>query len=509
MWVSPARSVLSLGFGVVLGACTGPYASTTDSTETELPCPIGSEGCACTAGGSCDAPLVCASNVCVSADATTGGAVTTSGSTSMDTANATVAGNCSPAADGPSPDCSGETPYCGTKGECVGCSDIASCTAVNPLTPACDAASGECVECSSDDASACVDQRPVCDTALHTCRGCTDHGECPGSACDLESGACFPADQALHVGGAGCNDNGDGAEGAPLCTIKAALGLVAKGSKSVPRAVLIQSGTYSDALVVPGGFTVALIGTAAPRLTGKGAEALRVDAGAHLFADGLEIRGNTDGAGLGCTNASVWLDNSVVAEHMSGVNGTNCTIRLRGGVVAKNSSEGIYATSGQLHLENAFVSENGGISGRGGLALAGGAAAEVVYTTLYGNAASIGLGHSVDCDPDGPSESVTVRNAILLNLKGYATNSCDKQAEIVHSAISAMADGPMGGDNLGVTDETKPALIAADPKLLGVFRPIKDSALSVVGLWTDPDPRVDFEGDARQMDIGFPGADQP
>lgn len=512
MWVSPARSVSWLGFGVLLGvACTGPYASTTDSTETDIPCPIGSEGCACTAGGSCDAPLVCASNVCVSADSTTGGDVTTT-SASMATANATVAATCSPATDALSGDCTDEAaPYCNTKGECVGCTGIASCAGVDPTTPACDAGTGKCVECTVDDASACADTRPICDAEAQTCRACAAHAECPGSACDLGTGSCFPVDQALHVAASGgCDDNGDGSAATPLCSIKAALAKVAQGPKATARAVLVRGGTYTDLLVVPAGYTVALLkdGTTAPRLTGKGAESLRVEAGARVFLDGLEIRGNTGGTGLACASADLWIDDTIVAEHTGGVSGTNCTTRMRGTIVAKNSSEGLLVTGGSLRLENGFVSDNGSITGRGGVALAGGAALDVVYSTLYGNVASIGMGHSIDCDGDAGAEAVTVRNAILFNLSGWATVNCGGTEDIAHSAVSAETSG-MQDTNLGVSEGDQAMMVTPDGKLLGVYRPVPGSTMADVGLWEQGDPGSDFEGDARAMAAGFPGADQP
>ena len=58
--------------------------------------------------------------------------------------------------DGPgvSQQCPETAPYCLAEGVCADCSGLTSCADIDAATPACDAASGLCVECTEADASA-------------------------------------------------------------------------------------------------------------------------------------------------------------------------------------------------------------------------------------------------------------------------------------------------------------------------------------------------------------------
>src|SRR5258708_23905559 len=61
--------VFSVGLAVTL-ACSS-------SGTAEGQCAVGSEGCACTAGGSCDTGLTCLSKICVDQGGSSGAASTT------------------------------------------------------------------------------------------------------------------------------------------------------------------------------------------------------------------------------------------------------------------------------------------------------------------------------------------------------------------------------------------------------------------------------------------------
>lgn len=510
MWVPPARSVIRLGFGVLLGvACTGPYMTTTDTNDTEVICPVGSKGCDCTPGGTCDEPLVCASKICVSAAETTGGSEVTTTTSTDETGSATVAGECSPANDRPNDQCDADTPFCSTDGRCVDCNGIADCGAIDSETPVCDADSGECVACTADDLGACADTTPLCDPGSMSCRSCVAHEECTGGACDLATGACFLAEDALWVeGGGACDDAGPGSDGAPLCTIKEALARVAGGTEGTPRALRVAGATYVDPLVVPSGHVVAIVreGTDAVKLTGKGAQALKVESGARVYLDRLEISGNADGNGVACTGAELWIDHGTIAGHgASGLAANNCVIQVRATIVTKSVSEGLAVSGGQLFVENTFVTLNGSIGGRGGIALAGGAKADLVYTTLVANEAGIGLGHTIDCDPGEPGETLSLRNSIALNKKGYSTISCGGGESVAHSALSAESDDPMD-DNVGVLESETMTLLTQEPS--GVYRPKLGTKLATIAVRNNDDPAVDFEDDPRP-DQSFPGADEP
>lgn len=514
MWGPRLRSVIRLAaaavpVGFLFGvACTGPYMSTTEGMSTGDVCPVGSEGCACTPGGTCDEPLICASKVCVSAVDTTGDTpVTTTSASSDETGSATVAGECSPADDRPSDQCAADTPYCNTAGRCVDCSGIAGCAGVDSEKPVCDEASGKCVACDANDLGACAGATPICEDM--SCRACAEHAECPGGACDLATGECFAAEDALWIeGGGACDDAGAGTEAAPLCTIKAALAKVAAGPKDTPRALRVGGATYVDALTVPSGHVVAIVreGAEAVKLTGKGAEALKIESGARVYLDHLDISGNADGDGIACAGAEVWIDDVVLGGHgKSGVAAANCVARVRATIITKNVGEGLYVAGGKLFLENTFVTLNGGIDGRGGVALAGGAKAEVVYSTLVANAAGIGYGHTIDCDPAEPGETLTVRNSIALNKNGYSTILCSDAETIDHSALSQETDDPMD-DNVGVLEAETATLLTQEPS--GVYRPKLGTKIEAIAVRNADDPAVDFENDPRP-EQSYPGADEP
>src|SRR5690606_10608064 len=117
------------------------------------------------------------------------------------------------------------------------CSGI-DCAAADPSKPVCDGASGRCVACTAGDVSGCGGTTPICDVEGQACRACVAHDECSGSACDLATGACFPASDTLWVAaGGGCDEAGPGSEAKPLCTVYEALSRVVAGE---PRAIRVR-----------------------------------------------------------------------------------------------------------------------------------------------------------------------------------------------------------------------------------------------------------------------------
>ncbi|MBI4952789.1 MAG: hypothetical protein HY908_12210 [Myxococcales bacterium] len=79
--------------------CLGLFASCAGSKATNKDsCPIGSETCACTTGGSCDPGLECLSNICVNPNPNHGGGGSGAGNTSSTTTTTGTGGsqNCHP-----------------------------------------------------------------------------------------------------------------------------------------------------------------------------------------------------------------------------------------------------------------------------------------------------------------------------------------------------------------------------------------------------------------------------
>jgi hypothetical protein len=93
--------------------------------------------------------------------------------------------------------CSGSTPYC-RDGECVGCDalDNGVCAEIDAATPACDAASGLCSQCTETSLEACEPQQVCVDAA---CSPCTANAQCASMVCQDDIGECLLTE--VHVQG--------------------------------------------------------------------------------------------------------------------------------------------------------------------------------------------------------------------------------------------------------------------------------------------------------------------
>lgn len=506
---------LSLASGFTLGvACINPGAVTTadGGSESEGVCPIGSVGCPCTGGKSCDPGLVCASDRCVDPDQGTTTAVATTGmntgTADPTTGDDTTAGSaCRLGGAGEvDPACPPELQYC-VAGSCVAC-DAIDCAAVAPSLPLCDPGTGQCVACL------CDDTRPVCDPETNTCSKCEAHGDCPDSACDLPAGACLPAAATLWVGGGSCDDEGSGAKATPLCTLDEAFARVKDGA-ATSVALRVKAGSYSAAgsLHVPNARLVALVpaldtqGGFAIRIAAGGGPAIVVDPGARLLLHGVEVA-DTTGAGLDCAGSDMWLDRLLVrGAGTQGVAGEGCTVTLRGSVLVGNLSAGVQLVGGALRLENTFIARNGNFEDSGGgVYLGAGAKLEALYATFVDNLGPAGNPFSVACSDDPAKESVTIRNSVAIN-KGLTT-FCDG-ASVTTSAWTS--SNPQAG-NVAVEFMKLNTVLEPDAVIDGVYRAIPGSAIDGLGRWKAGDPRVDFDGDARPSGRDAPdfvGADRP
>lgn len=507
-WSQPPIGLL-LAAGFILGvACTSPYGSTTEATggETDTVCPVGSAGCPCTGGGSCDPGLLCASQRCVdpNQEVTTSMAETSTGSTSEGETTAGPA--CNPNGSGSvDPACPAEQPYC-LAGSCVDCGAL-ECNTVSPSLPFCDPGTGLCAACLCDDAA------PVCDPELHKCSKCDAHTDCPDSACDLDSGACLPAAATLWVGGAGCSDAGDGAKAIPLCGLDEAFARIKNGA-ATSVALRVKGGDYTvgGPLHVPAGRLVALVSAddmkagVAIDIASPTAPTLMVDAQGRLLLDGVSVE-QSSGDGLGCAQGVMWLDRLTVrgaADH--GVTSEACTVTLRRSVLVGNKTAGLQIVGGTLRVENSFISSNGNFEvPGGGVYLGDGASLDAVYTTFVDNIAAAGNPFSIACDADAAKETVTLRNSIAIN-KG--TNTLCAGSSV---ATTAWTTPDPQASNIAVDFANLGMYLAADANIVGVYRAIPGSQLDDLAMWQDGDPRVDFDGDARpsgDKSPDFAGADR-
>jgi hypothetical protein len=161
---------------LLLGCTADPQPIAATESETETDTVAGTADATTTGDGTGN-------------DATTQGSDTTTGDPSATTTS-------DPADCMSADDCDDATAaFCTDEGTCVSCDEMpepdAACTSVDAAHPVCIA--GACVECSNAQATACTGTTPLCGPD-NTCTGCTEHTQCPQSACHLDGpqqGACF------------------------------------------------------------------------------------------------------------------------------------------------------------------------------------------------------------------------------------------------------------------------------------------------------------------------------
>lgn len=328
-----------------------------------------------------------------------------------------------------SSDCSPDRPLCeaGSCRACVGSSDDAACQQRAAATPLCAGASGRCVACRPDRASAdCA--RPdasVCDPTTNACRGCRDHGECPSGACLLD-GTCAPDGQVTFVDNrgdsvAGCFGSHGKANGArvdPWCDVQ-------DGVDSGRPFVVIAPSPMTYGTVLVGSGKVSLLGplgpsATPPRLSSRDPTpvvSLQTSGSASLTLVGLELSSTSAGQpGVFCaTGGSASLSLSHVSVHDSsgyGIKSFVCTLSIDASRIHHNKGGGLYLDSGAYAITNSFFTDNG--SSGPALNLYDDAGGLFAFNTVAGNATAGGPGGIV-CGGAGPKliqDSIVVGNAL-------------------------------------------------------------------------------------------------
>ena len=499
--------------------------------STTLECAVGSLNCACTGGGACDPGLTCVADICVDLGGTTSGMATTT-STSDDTTSGeepTTSGTtedpsagreCDPEMAVLNPSCPEEAPYCSNAGVCGDCSVLVACGEVDPATPVCDA-NGACVQCNAVEDGACADATPICDLASKSCVGCSQHSECPDSACDIASGVCLPADRVVELlpdvpEGGKCTDKVDG--GKPYCSFEQVTAHFAKYGLGGGWTVRLLKGPVTHgALTIQGNdqpATIALLGYedngTLPDVMSLN-PTIRVIAGAGkltAYLDSLDVVNTAnvnDNANVECQSATLYVTRSRIRGGAgAGVRSNNCNLVVRDSTVSKNQSEGIEAVAGTLMLRNAMVTENGGHAtyGGGGVSVSNIPSMDIAYSTIVNNTNTGGKGDSIDC----LLSSGSARNSLIAQkAAGNPSVQC-KSMQLSNSIVD-------GGEFMGSMNVTKTAaeilaLLQAEVTT-GIYR-WKAAAKDKPARWQSGDPRFDFEGHSRPATVDAPdyaGAD--
>ncbi len=144
----------------------------------------------------------------------------------------------------------------------------------------CDAATGGCKGCSSDEQ--CNNPSPVCETTTNTCRTCVVDDECASRVCDIDTGRCLAETEVVYAAPTGA-DAGPCSLAMPCSLTEAS----AVASANLPRStVRLLPGVYGTPLVITGS-TITLIGVGATHQVAPGTKSLDVGDNAHLTVRGL------------------------------------------------------------------------------------------------------------------------------------------------------------------------------------------------------------------------------
>ncbi len=415
--------------------------------------------------------------------------------------------------------CDSETPFC-VDNECVNCAGTAdpdaACSDVDSGLGVCDLEAGACVECTLDNASACTDATPACDELDQVCVGCSEHSQCPDSACEMAEGTCFPTDSVLYVDKAyGMCETSDGSFEAPFCDVSVAFAYIAENNEPpTPWTVkIIGAGIYNhETLWTPEGTTIALLAdNVAVKIRGTSSEgdssSIKVTAGSTLYSSKISYDGHEWHNGVGCEGGTLWLeDGSVSSNPGFGLFFVDCQARVRRVAVWSNNEGGVFATGlmSETHIETTYITENGSPQSLfGGIGSTGGNALSLNFVSLINNlsdgTASIYCSNAVGVD---------VRNSIVIGFN-EPTIECDTLT-INQSATDFgddLGEGNLLVDPLMTDDWFTPmgALYKPEAEVEGEPTPLTD-----VALWAEGDPRYDYSGQLRSLGgADFPGADIP
>lgn len=405
-------------------------------------------------------------------------------------------------------DCSGDTPYC-VDMTCVSCEALSSCAEFEPSKPACEVTSGQCVECiTSND---CVDpDKPVCDVDTAICGSCTEHAQCAGTACNLESGQCFPSNSVLYVNNDIniCSDKVEYglSKEMPLCSLSAAL---KRALVNKPLTIRVQSSVKPQTLAagLPAGpYTVAIVSqdTNAPTLQRPN------DFPALSFLDGNKVfikqilvssKLGIAGPAVDCVGASLWLDRQKIVANDVAVHANNCLLHLRRTVIFGNTGGGLDIEGNDpvksiVWLENSYVTENNGDT-FGGLRLAGSASAKILYSTIALNKSIV---PPIDCAV-GWSGSIDVRNSAIVDAGAHFGPNCKPMPTVTNTWEEAVSDKNVLKDTTfgGFTE--------------GVYTALDGGSLKDKAVWSKGDPVADYNDTLRPTPPNPPadyaGADRP
>lgn len=385
--------------------------------------------------------------------------------------------------------CPTTAPFC-VDGTCVPCSNpMADCAAVDAAGDVCDA-SGACVVCNAEDASACVGDMPICDAA-NTCVACTAHDQCAGGAgCHLFEGSCLSEDTVYMVDPDAMNC---GMAGEPSCNIGSVLTGVVSGSDATIR---LAGTTYLGNVAIPANTVIAIIANDDATLQAdNGGRTVEVLANATLYLADLRVQNNSEPPVAGIESAGdVRLDGVTVRFSGPGIVSTQGRVFLRDSRVINNTAAGVsVAGTQQVTLINTIIAGNGtGSLSPQGFVSTGDTPFEIVYSTIAENLGNNGGAINA---PDGVG---VVRNSIVVS--NSLTNSVGLGDITITNSVIADTDFESEMSNV-------PIMASVAELNLDVNYEIGTGSVAEgVAVWMTGDPLSDINGQMRPGVDGDPDA---
>lgn len=449
-------------------------------------------------------------------------------------------------------DCSPHAPYC-VEGTCTACT--AEHDTCPETTPVCAEDWGLCMGCREDTDCASGE---FCSDA-YTCEGCSEHAQCPDSACDIVTGECMDADPVVRVQtceptaeagestGTGADESSTGGPSGDESTSDsgettdfAEEGHTAEtgvpqtiGPARRPASVFCSLQEAIDAGIPEGGRGTIVLdaSTDAPHagfalttdkriaIVAQGDahigddssyEAIYVSGGATAYLSGVHVTRAGDAAIKCLDRARLWVDASQVRDNAgTGIRGDDCLrLVVRRSEITGNAGHGLdIAQNTALELRSSVVACNGRRDAQDLGIRVENSRFDIRASTVASNRSSTrstNLRCMADLDHAGPLGGL-IQDSIFVGPDMFSVDC--PWADWAHSVVD---DESVRGPGVVAVKEWSQNWFMGSCDMH--LRPLAAHPFADVGEWEPGDPRYDIDGgpEGRRPSQGVAaGADQP